>query len=148
MEGFERILVATDGSDSAMRAVVVAAKLACAVGGNLTILNILGPIDREPEELFELARQERVNPEALLYDLSEQTLRMAVRMAEEIGISNVRTSCKKGPVAASIIHVTEHDKVDVIVLGKRGRGRVSGLILGSVSQTVVCAAPCATIVVP
>lgn len=42
----------------------------------------------------------------------------------------------------------EDDATDVIAVGKRGLGRLSRLLLGSVSPKVVALAPCAVIVVP
>ena len=36
----------------------------------------------------------------------------------------------------------------MLVVGRRGRGRLSGLLLGSVSQKVASLAPCIVIVVP
>ena len=37
---------------------------------------------------------------------------------------------------------------DMIVVGRRGRGRLLGLLIGSVSQKLVSLAPCKILVVP
>ena len=143
-----RILVATDGSDAANRAFEFAAGLSRDVGGSLKIVHVIGPFDRGSEQLAEFSRQEHVGPKAFSNSVWEETLVTAERRATELGVSDIRSACHRGNVAASIIDVARRDKADVIVLGKRGLGRVSGVLLGSVSQKVVASAPCAVVVVP
>jgi len=58
-----RILVATDGSEGADRAVDVAARIAKATDGELSILNVGGTLSGE--ELRQLARTERDLGDAL-----------------------------------------------------------------------------------
>jgi nucleotide-binding universal stress UspA family protein len=36
----------------------------------------------------------------------------------------------------------------MLVLGRRGRGRLAGLLLGSVSQKLASLAPCSVVIVP
>jgi len=143
-----RIMVATDGSDSANRAVEFAARLACDLNCGLKIVNVVGAYDRPPEQLLAFARCEHVTPQAFLSDLSEQALRMAKQRAIELGVSDIQLESQKGEASRWIVEIARRDRDDVIVLGKRGLGRVSGLLLGSVSQEVVSIASCAVIVVP
>ena len=53
-----------------------------------------------------------------------------------------------GDPAKVLIETVEREHADAIVVGRRGRGRLEGLLLGSVSQKLSCLAPCMVIVVP
>jgi len=53
-----------------------------------------------------------------------------------------------GDATEAIIEAVRREQVDAIVIGRRGRGRLAGLLLGSVSQKVASLAPCIVIVVP
>jgi len=55
---------------------------------------------------------------------------------EEKGVSGVRTMIREGHPADEILKAAEEEKVDMIVVGSRGR-RVSHLLTGSVSREVV-----------
>jgi len=143
-----RILVATDGSDAASRAVELAARLASGLGGTLKIVTIVGGYDLPREQLSAFSRQEHAASDAFRSNLSEKTLAMAKQRAMELGAPDVQSESQSGDVATSIIDVARRDGADVIVLGKRGLGRLTGLLLGSVSQKLVSLAPCAVIIVP
>ena len=134
-----RILVATDGSDTAHRAVDLAARLTKELKGHLKIIHVIS--------LHDAIREHARSADALVA-FSEETLTIARRRAEELGVSDGRLESRTGDVAESIIDVARQDQIDIIVLGRRGLGRLSGLLLGSVSQKIVSLAPCAVIVVP
>ena len=61
--------------------------------------------------------------------------------------SDVRVRLVDGPPAAAIIGAARHARADVIVMGWRGHGAVRRLLVGSVSRSVVRAAPCSVLVV-
>lgn len=144
MKGIKRILVATDNSDSAHRAVGAAAELAKQVGGTLIIVNVeqgyfdhqLGPIDS------------RGDVADMLDARSREILLRAREEAERIGVAHVQTISGLGDAAAFILDVAKREAVDLIVVGKRGRSRLAGILLGSVSQHVAALAPCSVHVVP
>jgi nucleotide-binding universal stress UspA family protein len=143
-----RILAGTDGSDPANRAIDLAARLARGVSGNLTIAHITGLFDPDAEELAQLSSSEHISPGTFVNEMAEQILAMASERARSLGVSDVQLVSQVGDVATSIIDVARKDKTDIIVVGKRGMGRLPGLLLGSVSQKLVSMAHCSVTVVP
>jgi nucleotide-binding universal stress UspA family protein len=139
------IMVATDGSDGADRAIDVAAAVAKALGANLSVLTVGGNLSSE--EMRQLARAEGDLGDAL-ESLSNEILRRAKDRAQRIGVPAVRLQVAWGDAAETIIEAARRERVDAIVIGRRGRGRLAGLLLGSVSQKVASLAPCIVIVVP
>jgi len=139
------IMVATDGSEGADRAVDVAAKLAKAFGGKLFIVTVAGNLSGE--ETRQLARAEG-NIGEVLEGLSMQILTAAESRARRLGVTDFQLQIGWGDAAQSIIESAARESADAIVLGRRGRGRLAGLLLGSVSQKVASLAPCIVIIVP
>jgi nucleotide-binding universal stress UspA family protein len=139
------IVVATDGSEDANRAVDVAAELTKAFGGKLFIVTIAG--DLSGEEMRELARAQQNFAEAL-EDRSMQVLIASETCAQRFGITNIQLQISWGDPAKSIMEIAAREVADAIVLGRRGRGRIAGLPLGSVCQKIVSLALCSVIVVP
>src|SRR5665647_2096490 len=139
------IMVATDGSSGANRAVDVAAELAKAVAGYLLIATVAD--SQLAEDARELARVEG-NIGDVLEALTAKTLKGAEARARRLGVSRIELRTGAGDVAQSLIDIAAGSSVEMIVLGRRGRGQLAGLLLGSVSQTRVSLAPCAVVVGP
>ena len=100
------------------------------------------------DQLKEYALWEHVTLGEVLNTFAEEKLLEAKKQAESLGLIDVKTECPYGDIAETIIETAKNDETDMIVVGKRGRGRLSGLVLGSVSQKVVSVAPCAVVVAP
>jgi len=68
--------------------------------------------------------------------------------AKRLGISKVKVHVGWRDPAGIILETAQREKADVIVIGRRGRGRLVGLLLGSVSQKIASLAPCIVMIVP
>jgi len=139
------IMVATDGSEGADRAVDAAATLARAVDGRLTILTAGGNLSAE--ELRQLARAEG-DVGAAVEAISNNILAQAKERAQRLGDLPCKLRLAWGDPADAILRAIRREHVDAIVIGRRGRGRLTGLLLGSVSQKIASLAPCIVVVVP
>lgn len=129
---FDTILVPTDGSENAERAIEHATMLADVYGStvhgvfvvNLTYAaDFEGGIDSESV----LRAMEREGEEAV------ESLESAVA---ENGI-DVTTDILRGRPASRITAYAEENDVDLVVMGTQGRSGVSRLLLGSVTESVL-----------
>jgi nucleotide-binding universal stress UspA family protein len=141
-----RMLVATDGSSGGSRAVTAAAEMAKALDCDLLIVT-LPENTLPPAKWSELARTEGGVAEGLEL-LETRILVEAKERAKSIGVAKVRTSSGSGDVAEAIMDMARRERTHIMVVGRRGRGQLSGLLLGSVSLKLVSLAPSLVLVVP
>jgi len=151
-----KILVATDGSEHAHKAVVFAADLALKYKAKLTLLHV--PAHGVPKaELME--RLTKFDPaiaelkatpgmtvgaahisgglSAEGRELVGKTVLEEARLtAESKGCKGVETLLQEGEPAETILAQAKAQGADLIVLGSRGLGNLKGLLMGSVSHQV------------
>lgn len=141
-----RILVATDGSEGAGRACDVAIAMAKQFNAELLIVNVEQGALREG--LAKFRDGENATVDDILFGVSREILHRAEQAAAGNGVMKMRSFSGLGDAASFILDIAEREMPDMIVVGRRGRGRLAALLLGSVSQKLVCLAQCKVLVVP
>ena len=149
VDGFKQILVAVDGSDNASRAAKTAISLAKEFRAELIVCHVIQtPIYSSPEvgpynmantlnEYFEVARNESKRIVEQVKELAESDGVEAVCLIQENVFS----------IVEAIVNLAEERKVDLVVMGTRGRSGFKKLLMGSVSSGVLNHAHCSVLVV-
>jgi nucleotide-binding universal stress UspA family protein len=143
---FTRIVVGTDGSDTAAEALRQAIDLARLTGATLSIVSAYAPVSKRriqgeqegvPADIaHEIGPREDVN---LVLDAAAATARAA-------GVE-VRTHPVQDDPADAILNVAEEIEADLIVVGNKGMTGARRYLLGSVPNNVSHHAPCSVIIV-
>jgi len=138
---FERIVVGTDGSDTAAEAVRQATELARATGAKLDIVSAYEPVS---------ARQLREEGGEIPGDVAHAVgpkedvnvvLEGASKPAGEAGVE-VATHAREGDPADAILDLAEEINADLIVVGNKGMTGARRFLLGSVPNKISHHAPC------
>jgi len=133
---FETVVVATDGSASAERAVEVALDFAAHFDAAVHACYVVdrGEVADSPESV----RDEFAEA---LETAGDDALSFVADEASEIGAGEVVTAVREGEPAIELIdYAREHD-ADLIATGTRGRHGEHSFLLGSVAEAVVRESP-------
>jgi nucleotide-binding universal stress UspA family protein len=130
--GIRRIAIGVDGSESSSAALKWAIKLAKGLGSQVIAVYAIEipAYFPEPEELpFVLDQEWR---DGLKSDFEE-------RWCKPLKVAGLpyRAVMEDGRAASVIADVADREKADMIVVGRRGRGGVAELLLGSTSHELV-----------
>ena len=143
---FSSIVVGTDGSETAGKAVLQATELARQVGASVSLVSAYEPVsgNRLREERREVPKdlEWMVNPREDV----EATLKEAAESVEGAGVK-VDTFAREGDAADAILDVAEETKADLIVVGNKGMTGTKRFLLGSVPNKVSHHAPCSVLII-
>jgi nucleotide-binding universal stress UspA family protein len=143
---FSRIVVGTDGSETARQAVREAAELAKQTGASVYVVSAFDPVpqSRLREERLEAPSdiEHTVNPNEDV----DATLAEAARDVEGLGV-DVRTFARQGEPADAILDVAEQENADLIVVGNKGMTGAKRFLLGSVPNKVSHHAPSSVLII-
>ena len=139
----KRIVIATDGSASALAAVAFGLKLAREQGAAVFFAYAAPGYEVLPAHAFGMsgARQRDAS------EADHEPLDRAAAAAESAGV-DATTEVLGGDPANEIVAYADSLDADVIVVGSRGHGNIAGAFLGSVSQGILREARRPVLVVP
>ena len=90
--------------------------------------------------------------EAAIHDfvseMDTQMAEVAARSLHDAGIDGVEVTAARGPVAEVLLTTANESNASMLVVGTRGLGPLSGLLLGSISRRLLFAARLPLVVVP
>ena len=171
------ILVPIDGSDHAFKALDLAADIAEKYDARIIVLHsllrrssidnvmklcedlnapeaILKSLKKIVDDMYAVAASNHYGIPAL-FPIPEETLRkvgtLIIEKAKQTlldkGLKDISTHILDDAPANCILSAVDHEQPDMIVMGSRGLGKLSGLLMGSVSSKVSHLAPCTCVTV-
>jgi nucleotide-binding universal stress UspA family protein len=149
---FSKILVAIDGSEPSFDAADYAVSIAELYNSQLTALYVVSarvnndfdsdmPVDKMPDQIQKIMNEAKIE--------SEPWFDRIRRAIDNESLINFRTKIvlSSTKVSEVIVNFSENAKVDLIVIGTRGRSGFKRLLLGSVASDSVTYAHCPVLVV-
>ncbi len=138
----DRILIATDGSESAEVAVRLGVGLAKKFSANVRLVSVI-------EEPVGLAGALPVLPEthASMEEFASAALETASQVVSSAGLELDATKIK-GKAAQMILREARDNNVDLIVLGHSSKSGFERALLGSAAQAIVNESTCAVLIAP
>jgi nucleotide-binding universal stress UspA family protein len=143
---FTRIVVGTDGSETAAEAVRQAVDLAKLAGAQLSIVSAYAPVSNRRVQGEQLSAPADVQYEIGPREDVNLVLDAAAGDARKEGIE-VQTHPVEGDPAEAILNVAEQTKADLIVVGNKGMTGARRFLLSSVPNNISHHAPCSVIIV-
>ena len=146
---YRRVLVGTDGSETASAAVRHAAGLARVTGAELVVVTAYTTDPLHERQLADERDQAPEDVRWMITDVGEAEDRLvgAKRIAADEGVAHVRTRSEEGAPAPVLIDAAQELLADVIVVGNRGMAGAGRFLLGSVPNKVSHHAPCDVLIV-
>ena len=140
-----KYLLAVDGSDQSLDATRVFEALTPAE--SLKVLHVVSvPGIPYPAMGADVAKDLAMTVEKAMKEEGERVLNQAESLLP-LHPGAVSKKLEMGSPAESILKVAQEEKIDLIVMGARGLGRIREQIFGSVSHRVMTHAPCSTLLV-
>jgi len=133
MNPYRTVLVGTDGSDSSLRAVDRAGKIAADENAKLVLATAYFP-QSEDQRAADVLKDEgyKMSGNAPIYAI----LREAKERAKAAGATDVEEKAIVGAPVDALVDLAEEIKADLLVVGNVGLSTIAGRLLGSVPANV------------
>ena len=138
---FKTILVSTDGSEHAAQALATGCLLSRELGSDLHLVHT-PQLETTAVAVGASAVVIPATPEETA-EAGNKVMKAASATAESAGCKVASAHLEQGDPAHVIQTHAEKIGADLIITGRRGLGKIGGLLMGSVSQKLGQIAPCA-----
>jgi nucleotide-binding universal stress UspA family protein len=127
----EKILVPVDGSPGSERGLAYASLLADVTKAELVVVVAYDPPLVVKRRGILQAEASKAEMEADAKEIASEAAQLLIDRGH-----SARGIVVRGEPVEGILEIAESEDVDMIVMGRRGLGRLAGLMLGSVSERV------------
>ena len=128
-----KILLPVDGSKSCLHAAKYVAKIANNSSDPVKVTLVSVHDDAGMGHVKQFVPKGTVND--YLREVSERDLKPAQKVLDNAGVKH-NMAIRRGHIAHEILTLAKQDKVDMIVMGAKGRSGIVDALLGSVAQRV------------
>jgi nucleotide-binding universal stress UspA family protein len=140
-----KVLVPVDGSKHSSEGIKVASHYAKTKDAQLYLITVIPSV---ADIDLELSASDRDRLLESLKSRGEELLAKSKEQMKALGVSKVNTVLATAPSPAlEIVSFAEKEKIDLIVIGSRGRGANAKFHIGSVAENVVRHSHCCVYVV-
>jgi len=139
IQNVKKILAPIDFSEYSMEALRGAMELAKDLDSELHIVHVVAPHFALIDKMREQAR------ETLMVEEAEEEL-ARIRKDDCGNSARVVTQVMVGPPIPKLVEYAKEQQIDLILLATHGRTGIEHLMIGSVAEKLVRAAPCSVLV--
>lgn len=128
-----KVLLPVDGSKSSLNAAKYIAKMAKNSRSPVSVTLVSVHDDIGLGHVKQFVAKSVIDE--YLRELSEKELKAAQKVLDAAGVKH-NMAIKRGHIAEEIISLANKDKVDMIVMGAKGRSGFMDVLMGSVAQCI------------
>ena len=144
---FHNILVPLDGSENAYRTLTYAANLAKQFDSQINVLSVFRHHSYIEASISMVSPREPENLDDVLSAYAKEVVEQGKTILKEHGVKKIRGFIKMGTASKKILEFAQKNAIDLIVISSKGRGDLTGYLLGGVSHKVAGLAQCPVMVI-
>jgi nucleotide-binding universal stress UspA family protein len=135
MSKIKRILVALDFSEYSPKIAKYAGRLAEDLGGELIFVSVIN--QRDINMVKQVAQYtDKLSVKGYIDGIKEDRTEQMQKILKETGCDRVpnRFIFRTGTPFEELISAAKEEKVDMVVMGTKGRGNIAGILMGSQAE--------------
>jgi nucleotide-binding universal stress UspA family protein len=135
MSKVKKIMVALDFSEYSNEIVNYAGRLAEELGAELIFVNVINQRDIDMIKQITI-HTDKISVKGYINGLIDDRTEQMQRLLTDTSCTRIpnRFLIKKGVPFAELIETAKEEKVDILIMGTKGRGNIAGILFGSQAE--------------